>query len=65
MTHMLMQLLATFEQQGVVSHFLGERVFEDVFDVNDGGLLVDELPQLQPCDQPFQLVFRLARDGAR
>ena len=65
MTHMLVQPLATLEQHGVVSHFLGERVLEDVFDVNDRGLLVDELTQLQPCDQAFQLVLGLARDGAR
>ena len=45
MTHMLMQLLATFEQHGVVSHLLRERVLEGVFDVNDRGLLVDELAQ--------------------
>ena len=45
MTHMLMQLLATFEQHRVVSHFVGERVLEGVFDVNDRWLLVDELAQ--------------------
>jgi len=43
MTHMPMQLLATLDQYGVVSYLLGERVFKGVFDVDDGGLLVDEL----------------------
>ena len=65
MTHMPMQLLATLEQHGVVSYFLGERVFEGVFNVDDGGLLVDELAHLQFCDQAFQLVLRLSRHGAR
>ena len=45
MTHMLMQPLAPLEQHGVVSHLLRERVLEGVFDVNDRGLLVDELAQ--------------------
>ena len=35
MTHMLVQLLAALEQQGVVSHFLGQRVLEGVFNVSD------------------------------
>ena len=65
MTHMLVQPLAALEEHGVVSHFLGERVLEDVFDVDDGRLLVDELAQLQPCDQAFQFVLGLARDGTR
>ena len=55
------KLLATPEQQRLVSHLQRERVLEDVFDLGKRRLLVDELGKLKVGKHPVQFVVRLAR----
>ena len=52
------QLLAPFAQYRVVGHLLRQRVLEDVFDIANGGLLVNELRQLQVGEHAVQFVIR-------
>jgi len=53
-----MKCLAALEQKRTVGDFLGKRVFEDVFNVTGGRLLVDELRELQPAEHPIKVVIR-------
>src|SRR6266851_7767987 len=54
-----MNLFAPFAQNRVVRDLLRQRMFEDVFDVAGGRLLVNELRQLKVAKHPVQLVVRL------
>jgi hypothetical protein len=43
----LMQRLALFVQHCPIRYFLGQRMFEDIFDLRERRLLIEELPRLQ------------------
>src|SRR6516164_5837502 len=55
--HVLVQLLAAFEQNGAVRHFLRQCVLEAVLGVREGRLLNYELAPLQIGQDPFKLAL--------
>ena len=65
LTRALMQEPAALHQHGVVRDFLGQRVFEDVLGFGKGGLLVDELAELEIREQRRDLLLPAAPSTAR